>query len=120
MASLIRRSIESGELRPGDRIPSEWTLAQTHGIARETARRAVTQLRLEGLVETVRGRGVIVREEVPRDQVRLRRGSRLSVRVATPAERERLGLEPGDRVIVVRYQRDLPEVYPEQTDFYNT
>jgi GntR family transcriptional regulator len=62
LAAILRARIESGELPPGRVLPSEVTLMQEHGIARETARKAVRVLRDEGLVEVVQGRGVYVRE----------------------------------------------------------
>jgi DNA-binding GntR family transcriptional regulator len=56
----IRASIEAGELRPGQVIPSEKDMTQQLGVARTTARRAVHKLREEGLVRTVPGRGTYV------------------------------------------------------------
>ncbi|WP_052874802.1 GntR family transcriptional regulator [Streptomyces sp. NBC_01439] len=52
--------IESGKLGPGDAIPSESELCQTHGVARMTARRAVKVLRERGLVVTEWGKGTFV------------------------------------------------------------
>ncbi|MGO8883270.1 MAG: GntR family transcriptional regulator [Streptosporangiaceae bacterium] len=60
VAAIIRAAIESGEIPPGRAVPSEKTLMQEHGIARETARKAVRVLRDEGLVEIVQGRGAYV------------------------------------------------------------
>jgi DNA-binding GntR family transcriptional regulator len=62
LAAILRARIASGELPPGRVLPSEATLMQEHGIARETARKAVRVLRDEGLVEIVQGRGAYVRE----------------------------------------------------------
>lgn len=44
-------------LAPRRPIPLESTLVQQYGIARETARKAVRMLAVEGLVFTVQGRG---------------------------------------------------------------
>jgi GntR family transcriptional regulator len=41
-------------------IPSESALMQEHGVARETARKAVRVLAAEGLVYVVQGRGAYV------------------------------------------------------------
>ena len=60
VAAILRARIESGELVPGRPVPSEATLMQEHGIARETARKAVRVLRDEGLVQIVQGRGAYV------------------------------------------------------------
>lgn len=54
--------IESGELCPGDPVPSESALAQRYGVARGTARHALAELEGAGLVESVPGRGRFVRQ----------------------------------------------------------
>src|SRR5258706_10157109 len=45
-----RERINSGELRPGDRVPSEELLRQEHEVSRATVRRASSQLQHEGLL----------------------------------------------------------------------
>jgi len=60
IAAILRARIESGELAPRRPIPSESTLMQEFGVARETARKAVRLLADEGLVFTVQGRGTYV------------------------------------------------------------
>jgi DNA-binding GntR family transcriptional regulator len=50
IAAKLRRQIASGEFAPGDPFPSEQAIADQEGVARMTARRAVDQLRIEGLV----------------------------------------------------------------------
>lgn len=60
IASIIRVRIESGELVPDRPVPSESALMQEHGVARETARKAVRVLVAEGLVYVVQGRGAYV------------------------------------------------------------
>ncbi|MFD7131295.1 GntR family transcriptional regulator [Streptomyces sp. NPDC059894] len=47
---------------PGEPIPSEAELCRRHGVARETARRAVRILRERGLIETRWGKGSVVAE----------------------------------------------------------
>ncbi|MFF4220670.1 GntR family transcriptional regulator [Streptomyces nondiastaticus] len=56
LAALLA-DIESGKYGPGDPIPSEAELCKAHGVARETARRAVRVLRERGIVETEWGKG---------------------------------------------------------------
>ena len=63
IAQQLRDAIASGEFGPGDRLPSERELATEHGVARNTAREAIAQLRREGLVTAEHGRGVFVREK---------------------------------------------------------
>ena len=60
LAAILRERIKAGELPPGRALPSETTLMQEHGLARETVRKAVRVLRDEGLVQIVQGRGVYV------------------------------------------------------------
>lgn len=62
IAEALRSAIESGELRAGDKLPSERTLAEQYGAARNTAREAVRLLSEQGLVTARHGRGVFVRE----------------------------------------------------------
>ncbi|WP_245684639.1 winged helix-turn-helix domain-containing protein [Streptomyces roseoverticillatus] len=59
--AVLLADIESGKYGPGDPIPSEADLCKTHGVARETARRAVRVLRERGIVETEWGKGSRVR-----------------------------------------------------------
>ncbi|MFV2120761.1 GntR family transcriptional regulator, partial [Streptomyces sp. Act-28] len=56
----IRRRITEGELLPGDRVPSTRKLAEQWGVALATATRALTELRLEGYVETRPRAGTVV------------------------------------------------------------
>ena len=60
VAEILRARIESGELLPDRPVPSESQLQQDLGVARGTARKAITLLREQGLVVTVRGRGSYV------------------------------------------------------------
>jgi DNA-binding GntR family transcriptional regulator len=61
VAADLRKMIESGELRPGDALPSESALAERYGVSRGTARHALAELDGAGLVESVHGRGRFVR-----------------------------------------------------------
>ncbi len=60
IAAWLRKRIESGEFRPGRRLPSENDIMQMTGVAATTVRRAVALLRQQGLVYTVPGRGTYV------------------------------------------------------------
>lgn len=64
LADELRRSIESGQLPAGARLPSERELAELHGIARNTARQAIRLLAESGLVVAEHGRGVFVRPAI--------------------------------------------------------
>jgi len=58
--SVIRKRIDSGQLQPGDPVPSERDLAKTHQVSLMTARHALAFLEREGLVERRRGIGTFV------------------------------------------------------------
>jgi len=58
--SVIRKRIDSGQLKPGDPVPSERDLAKIHHVSLMTARHALAFLEREGLVERRRGIGTFV------------------------------------------------------------
>lgn len=61
IGQIIAERIAAGDLQPRRPIPSEATMVQEFGVARETARRAVAWLREQGLVYTVAHRGTYVK-----------------------------------------------------------
>ncbi|MGW4445057.1 GntR family transcriptional regulator [Streptomyces sp. NPDC004682] len=61
IADTLREAIQSGEYGPGDRLPGENELMAAHGVARMTARQALSVLRDEGVAEARKGAGVFVR-----------------------------------------------------------
>ena len=60
IAHSLRRRIESGRLRPGDRVPSTRAMARKWGVALATAAHALSALGSEGLVRTVPRAGTVV------------------------------------------------------------
>lgn len=54
--AALREQIESGDLWVGDRLPSEADLVEDYGVSRTTARRALDELRRQGLVRREPGR----------------------------------------------------------------
>ncbi|MEU3453614.1 winged helix-turn-helix domain-containing protein [Micromonospora sp. NPDC006766] len=65
LADYLRERIESGELAPGERLPSTKQLAEEHGVAYSVVRQAMHDLYSQGWVEVVRGVGVFVAEQLP-------------------------------------------------------
>ncbi len=57
----IRRRVESGELVEGECFASEHELAASTGISRDSVRRGIQTLVVEGLIERRPGRGLFVR-----------------------------------------------------------
>jgi DNA-binding transcriptional regulator YhcF (GntR family) len=58
----IRRRIDAGELKPGERVPSTRQIAQEWGVALATATKALTALSQSGAVTAVPRVGTIVAE----------------------------------------------------------
>ena len=58
--NVIRRRIETGQLKPGDVVDSERELAMLHKVSLMTARHALVDLAREGIVERRRGAGTFV------------------------------------------------------------
>ncbi|MFR9787492.1 TetR/AcrR family transcriptional regulator C-terminal domain-containing protein [Streptomyces sp. MB22_4] len=77
----LRRRIETGELAPGDRVPSTREITRQWGVAMATATKVLTELRREGLVRAVPGVGTVVAAPAgparpPRPAVAGRQGGR--------------------------------------------
>lgn len=62
IADYFREQIENGELQPGSEIDSERVIAETFGVSRPTATRAIAALRQWNLVASQPGLGTFVRE----------------------------------------------------------
>lgn len=60
LALRLIAQIESGELGPGDRLPTEQRIAAAHGVSRTVVREAVHQLKSKALVVSRQGSGVFV------------------------------------------------------------
>ncbi|MBT2445669.1 GntR family transcriptional regulator [Streptomyces sp. ISL-43] len=67
-ADALRKQIQDGRLAPGAKLPSARDLQSQYGIANSTAQNALRVLKEEGLIYSVQGRGVFVRQLSPRDQ----------------------------------------------------
>ncbi|WP_328526416.1 GntR family transcriptional regulator [Kribbella sp. NBC_00359] len=60
IAAELRRRIEAGELKPGDRVPSTRALVRDFGVAMATATKALQALQQERLVHASPGVGTVV------------------------------------------------------------
>ena len=112
LADLLREQIEAGELTPGSALPSEARLTQEYGIGREAVRMAISLLRSEGLVNTVRGHGSHVRGTPQRRQVELSPGASVIARMPSGGERRSMQLDEGVPVLEIRDPKGNVEVLP--------
>lgn len=62
IADSILEQIQSGDLEPGARLPSEHALGEQYGVGRNTIRHALSDLIAKGYVESVQGVGTFVTE----------------------------------------------------------
>ncbi len=88
---IWKRKIETGELRPGDKIPTERELCEMHGVSQITVRQAIQMLVYEGLV---------IRRPRTGTRVAQRKFSQELVKLTSFSEDMRSrGLIPGGRVV---------------------
>jgi GntR family transcriptional repressor for pyruvate dehydrogenase complex len=57
--------IQSGVLKPGDKLPTESAIMELHGVSRTVVREAISHLQASGQVETRHGIGTFVLEAAP-------------------------------------------------------
>lgn len=60
LADTLRQQIASGDLAPGQRLPTEAELSEAHGLSRITVRHALEQLTQDRLIERFPSRGTFV------------------------------------------------------------
>jgi DNA-binding LacI/PurR family transcriptional regulator len=65
LALRLGRNIREGKLKPGQRLPSMDHLATTCGVTKITVRRALLELKSEGLIYTKPAQGTYVSETLP-------------------------------------------------------
>lgn len=60
LSKALRASIDNGDLKPGDKLPSEQELVERYGVSRTVVREAISSLRASGFVATQQGVGAFV------------------------------------------------------------
>jgi GntR family transcriptional repressor for pyruvate dehydrogenase complex len=60
IAQSIISAIEDGQLKPGDRLPTEHALAQKFGVARTVVREAISLLKYDGVIRARQGVGAFI------------------------------------------------------------
>ena len=105
VADELREQILAGRYAPGDRLPTMEELRRAYGVSEIVIRHAVSLLRLEGLVETRRGGGTVVRA---RPQVRRRAMERYAADARQAAEQVRHRRWPGRRIPARRSPKTMP------------
>lgn len=99
-ANRLRQDIIEN-CRSGDKIEPEEELAGRYGVARNTMRKALAQLRAEGILVSLHGRGTYAAAVPRRRAVALGAGDRARAWLPDDEERARLLLPPGVPVLRV-------------------
>lgn len=128
---LILQSLDNGEWRPGESIPSEIELAQRFGVSQGTVRKAIDEMAADNLLVRRQGKGTFVASHAdPRAFFRFLRlvplAGGLEPARSVPLECWRakagmeaarvLGLKLGDPIVIVRRLlifADVPVVVDE-------
>ncbi|MFG2090278.1 MULTISPECIES: GntR family transcriptional regulator [unclassified Spirillospora] len=84
IADTLREGIRDGSLPPGTRLPTIAELCEAHGVSEIVVRQAIALLRGEGLVETRRGGGTLVRLVPPARRVAMDRYRAVTRPMAVP------------------------------------
>ena len=70
IAADLRQLIAAGSLQPGNRLPSTRELMDRYEVASQTVQGAIRQLRAEGLVRSIQGRGTFVLDDLDPASIR--------------------------------------------------
>ncbi|MGY2167718.1 FadR/GntR family transcriptional regulator [Pseudomonas gingeri] len=90
LVNHLTQQIRLGQLKPGEKLPSESTIVREHKVSRTVVREAISKLQASGWVETHHGVGSFVLEREEAHGLRLSADTALSVRDILEL---RLGLE---------------------------
>jgi DNA-binding FadR family transcriptional regulator len=71
LVAKLSQSILLGQLKPGEKLPSEGAIVREHGVSRTVVREAISKLQASGLVETRHGIGTFVLEQNGEQGLRL-------------------------------------------------
>lgn len=67
----LRRRVESGDLAPGDRLPTGAELSAALGVSLAVVREAMSRLKHDGMIETQQGSGAFVADRTQSKSFRL-------------------------------------------------
>lgn len=121
LKEIIKKQIESKELKPRDCLPSEREFSEKYGISRMTVRQAITELVNEGLLYRQQGKGTYVADpKIEQGLMQLtsftedmlRRGLQPSAKLISVQERladekaaNALQLGEGEQIILIKRLR---------------
>ncbi|WP_353508587.1 FadR/GntR family transcriptional regulator [Intrasporangium sp.] len=119
LVERLKERILSGDMEPGQKLPTEASLVAEFGISRTVVREAISRLQAAGLVETFQGRGTFVlalpeteRFEVGADRVRTHRDvlDMIDFRIGVEPEAAALAAQRRTGVQLKAIERALHEI----------
>jgi GntR family transcriptional regulator, transcriptional repressor for pyruvate dehydrogenase complex len=93
LVEYVRARIKSGELAPGNRLPTEKVLIGQLGVSRTVIREAVARLTAEGLVQPRQGSGVFITDSAKYQAFQITQQEMVDVGDATKLLELRLAVE---------------------------
>jgi len=93
----VKRAIATGELKPGDQLPTVRQLAADLRVNFNTVARAYRLLDEEGIISTQHGRGTYILDRLsPKDGEKMRRKQLVLLAEHFVTEAEKLGFTPAE------------------------
>lgn len=102
VADDLLEKIDSGQLKPGDRLPTEKQLMEEYGVSRTVIREATSSLRASGRIMTRQGQGAFVLTTTPRPTFGVEFAAPRTVTEVVNAMDIRLGLESEAAAVAAR------------------
>ena len=107
--SELKQAIDSGRLRPGQRIAPEHELMRQYAVSRDTVRRALAKLENEGYLKRKAAAGTFVRIE--------KADYGLSRMESFSEQMRRRGLSPSSELLSIQLTADLPAPVRKELGF---
>ena len=102
LKNIIENQISSGELKSGDKIPSENKLCEKYQVSRTTARQAITELVNSGKIVRTQGRGSFVAQyPINKPPYRL---------TGFSADMKKQGFHPSSKMLAFKAMLPSPDV----------
>ena len=63
----ILKNLETGNMQPGEQLPTQEKLAEIFGVGRSSIREATNALAIMGYLKIIQGKGTFISEKLPAD-----------------------------------------------------
>lgn len=93
----LRENIENGIYKRGDQLPTEKEICEMFNVSRTTVRRALEELKREGIIERIKGKGTFITLDKKEEQ--------LSNLTGFSEEAKLMGMETHSKVITNKLTR---------------